>query len=194
MRAIFLESNLTLAAMFPCAFNEAGIDLDIVGTLAAVQRAMRRAGPDDFVIIDCSLSWPEDEVRCLGIVRRVSLDVHIIYDPAMRDLAAFRRRIEREARGDLKWLPRTVGLEEIVDMLRELRRQVVETRVRTRPPSARQEHVWALLAVGQSEARVAQELGITVGTVKQHVDRLKEKLGVTSVDELKSAHRWMTPQ
>jgi len=192
MRAILLENNPTFAAMLPCAFDEAGIDLDIVGTIAAVQRAVRRSGPDDFVIIDCSLDRPEDRVQCLEVVRHVDLDVHIIYDPAARDLAAFRRRVEREAHGDLTWLPRTVGLEEIVGVLRTLQEQIATARLHVRPPTARQERIWALLAEGSSEAEVAHALGISTGTVKRHVERLKDNLGVSTVDELKKARRWMT--
>ncbi len=178
--------------MLPCAFDEVGIDLTIVGTVAAVQRAMHHSNFNDFIVVDCSLDRPDDRARCLEVVGHVDLDVHIIFDPASRDLVAFRRRVERGARSDLKWLPRTVGLEEIVDILRELRRHVVSTQIQARPPSARQERVWALLAKDKSEAEIARELEISVGTVKRHVDRLKVKLDVTSVDELKSAHRWMT--
>ncbi len=113
-------------------------------------------------------------------------------DPNARNLAAFRRRVEREARGDLKWLPRTVGLEEIVGILHTLQEQVTTARLQGRPPTARQERIWALLAEDLSEAEVAHALGISIGTVKSHVDRLKHKIGVTSVAELKKAHRWMT--
>ena len=192
MRTTLLETNPTFAVMLPCAFDEVGIDLDTVGTLAAVQRAVWHAGPDDFVIVDCSLDRPEDRARCIEVVRRVTLDAHIFYDPNAHDVAAFRRRVEREARGDLKWLPRTVGLEEIVGILRTVQEQVATARLQMRPPTARQERIWALLAEDLSEAEVAHTLGISIGTVKSHVDRLKHKLGVTSVAELKKARRWMT--
>jgi hypothetical protein len=95
MRATLLESNPDFSVILPCVFDAAGIPLQVVGTPGAIQRAMRTAGPYDFVIVDCSLNRPEDKARCGEVVQRTSLDLFIIYDPRARDAAPFMRSMER---------------------------------------------------------------------------------------------------
>ncbi len=191
MRATLLESNPDFALMLPCAFEVVGIPLRVVGTLAGLHHALCHAALDDFVIVDCSLDRSEDKVRCVEVVQRAALDVYVIANPAARDFAEFRRRLEREARCNLKWLPTTVGLVEILNILRSVRQQAFAARVSARPLTSRQQCVWALVAKEQSHAEIAAALGISVGTVKRHVERIKDKLGASSSSELKSAYRWI---
>ncbi len=192
IHAILLESNPDFTLMLPCACEGVGISLTVVSTLEAVQRATRRAGPDDFVIGDLSLNLPADKDRCVEITRHSDLDVHVIYKPGAPDHTAFVGRMERAARGDLTWLPATVGLVELLDILRSLQKAALARCVRAKPLSPRQEDVLALIAHDLSYAEIADALKITSGAVKQHVARIEDKLDVGSKDELKIAHRWMT--
>ena len=48
------------------------------------------------------------------------------------------------------------------------------------PLSARELEVLRLLAAGQSNRAIAEQLVVTIGTVKRHVSNLMAKLGVTS--------------
>jgi len=196
MRAILLEANPDVTNMLACAFDDVDIALKCLKTLAAVQRAVTRAGSDDFIIVDCSLDRPEDRTNCERVVRQVIVDVHIVYNPGNRSHDTFRRHITRIARGDIKWLPATVSYLDLLGVLRGLRDEALKARVRTprKPLTAHQEEVWALLAAGKSHDQIAKALGSKPGTVKTDIVRVKEKLGLTSTEELKMAFRWrVTP-
>ncbi len=194
MRATLLESNPDVALVLPCIFAALGIPLAVVGTVEAVRRAAQRATIDDFIIVDCSLDRPEDRARCVVVVRQAGLETHIIYDPAAPDHATFRREVERAARGDLTWLPATVGLVESLAILRDVRDQALQAHAlsasRQRPLTEHQRRVWALVAAGHSHSQIAQEIGGSKGAVKQHIARIKEKIGVATTEQLKVAYRW----
>src|SRR5689334_5015450 len=49
-----------------------------------------------------------------------------------------------------------------------------------RPLSARQQEILRLLSLGRSNKEIAEQLGLTAGTVKQHVYALFRKLGVSN--------------
>jgi len=194
MRATLLESNPDIALVLPCVFAALGIPLTAVGTVDAVRRATQRAAFDDVIIVDCSLDRPEDRAHCGEIVRQAGLEVHVIYAPAAPDHATFRREVERAVRGDIKWLPATVGLVEFVTILRGLRDQALQARAlsvsRQRPLTHHQHRVWALVAAGRSQAEIAQEMGSSKGAVKQDIARIKDNLGVATTEQLKVAYRW----
>lgn len=192
MRAILLESNPDIALMLPCICAALGIPLTAAGTVDAVRRATRQAAFDDIIIVDCSLDRSEDHMRCIAVVRQAALDAHIIYDPAVPDLTTFQREVERAARGDLTWLPATVGLIESLTLLRDLRDHILQARALSphRPLTEHQQRVWALVAKNRSHAEIAQEIGSSKGAIKQDIVRIKEKLGVDTTEQLKAAHRW----
>jgi len=192
MPATLLEASPDVTSMLACAFNDVDIALKSVTTLAALQRAAVRVGSNDFIIVDCSLDRPEDRANCERVVRQAIVDVHIVYDPQSRTHDTFMRQIAHLARGDLKWLPATVGYLDLLSVLRGLRDDVLEARVRRprKPLTAHQEEVWALVAAGQSHDQIAKALGSKRGTVKTDITRIKEKLGLSSTEELKMAFRW----
>jgi len=194
MRATLLESNPDIALVLPCVFAALGIPLHVVGTVDAVRRAAQRATIDDFIIVDCSLDRPEDRARCGDVVRQAGLEVHIIYDPAAPGHATFRREVERAARGDLTWLPATVGLVEFLTILRDVRDQALQAHAlsasRQRPLTDHQRRVWALIAEDRSHAVIARAMGSSKGAVKQDIARIKDKLGIATTEQLKVAYRW----
>jgi DNA-binding NarL/FixJ family response regulator len=56
--------------------------------------------------------------------------------------------------------------------------QVPVTLGRTNPLSTRQRQIFDLIVVGQSNKEIARTLGLSEGTVKIHITKLFEKLGV----------------
>ena len=56
--------------------------------------------------------------------------------------------------------------------------QVPVTLGRTNPLSTRQGQLFDLIVVGQSNKEIARTLGLSEGTVKIHITKLFEKLGV----------------
>ncbi len=184
MRATLLESNPDIALALPCLFKGLGIPLAMVGTV------------DDFIIVDFSLGHPDDRARCVAVVRQTALTVHVIYDPTAPDHTAFYREVERIARGDVKWLPATVGLVEFLTILRDLRDQVIQARalsgLRQRPLTEHQRRVWALVAEDRSHAEIARAMGSSKGAVKQDIARIKDKIGADTTEQLKVAYRWTT--
>jgi len=192
VRATLLESNPDVALVLPCVFDVLGIPLHVVGTVEAVRRATRKANLDDFIIVDCSLDHAQDRTRCIAVVGQTALGVHIIYDPAAPDYATFRRDIAHLAHGDVKWLSATVGLVELLMILRDLRDQVIQARalLQQRPLTGHQRRVWVLVAAGRSHAEIAQEMGSSKGSISKDVARIKDKLGVDSTEQLRVAYRW----
>jgi len=87
-----------------------------------------------------------------------------------------------------------VGLVDFLMTLRDLRDQALQARALSvswqRPLTHHQHRVWALVAAGRSHAAIARELGSSVGSVKQDVARIKEKIGVATTEQLKVAYRW----
>jgi len=194
VRAILLESNPDMALVLPCVFAALSIPLTVVGTVDAVRRATRRATSDDFIIVDCSLDRPDEWARCVEIVRQTMLDVHIIYDPAAPADTLDRSAIAQAAQGTLTWLPVPVGMSAFLTLLRGVRDQALQARALApqRPLTDHQRRVWALVAEGRSHTEIARAMGSSTGAVKQHIARIKAKIGVATAAQLKVAYRWAT--
>ncbi len=62
-------------------------------------------------------------------------------------------------------------------------------RGQTGPPSEKQNEVWELIRQGLTNQEIAERLGITHRTVKQHTDTLRAKLGVKHKRQLISLDR-----
>lgn len=191
VRATLLESNPDFALILPYACESVGIHMTVVGTPKAVERATLRSGSEDVVICDCSLDRPADRDRCVKVAQHTYLDLLVIYRTGAPDHAAFVRRTEREAHGDLMWLPSTVSVVDLLDFLRTLRQRIMAKRLRAKPLAPRQAEVLALLMRGRTQEEIAVALGIGKGTVSRHVERIEEKLDVTSTEEIKDVYRWM---
>ncbi len=64
-------------------------------------------------------------------------------------------------------------------------------RLRAKPLAPRQAEVLALLMRGRTQEQIAAILGIGKGTVSRHVERIEERLDVTSTEEIRDIYRWM---
>ncbi len=64
-----------------------------------------------------------------------------------------------------------------------------QKRGQTGPPSPRQNEIWALIRQGLTNQEIADQLGISHRTVKQHSDTLRAKLGVKHKRQLINLNR-----
>lgn len=170
-------------------FKLAGIDSFTVDTaeelLAAAARA-RRAADRDILIIDCFHGRPDDIDRCIAIVTRTRLSVHIVHP---RQEAV--RLLEEIAGRQLAWLPADATIDILLDLLHALRVLVAESTETAARPSLtnREREVAELVAVGQSNAEISTALHITKDTVRTHVRALLRKFDATSRAKFVAVYR-----
>jgi len=132
MRATLLRTTPDVTAMLRCAFAHVGIPFQEVGKPSALDEVEQHAGPDDFVIHDCSLNRPKDRTRCARIVARMAMDAHIVSPDE-----AFVRDLQRTTVSPLKWLPPDVDWATLLRTLRDLRAERLQVRARAAHPALR---------------------------------------------------------
>lgn len=181
MRATLLRTTPDVTAMLRCAFAHVGIPFQEVGKPSALDEVEQHAGPDDFVIHDCSLNRPKDRTRCARIVARMAMEAHIISPDE-----AFVRDLQRATVSPLKWLPPDVDWPILLHTLRDLHAERLQARAHAAHPSLSegQQAVLDLVLQGKTQDEIARTLHVAAGTVSTHVDRTKDKIGVSSTAEL----------
>ena len=186
MRATLLKHDAWVAALLACAFDYAGIPLATVGSLPALNVAIAQARPDDFVILDLVPAGPADLARYAGVLGQTAVPVHVVY----RDEALLAPLLASAAAAPILLSVET-GWLGLPDRLQELQRRVYGARLaRLRwPLTAKQRRVLLLLGEGYSRAEIAARLRVGPGTVKTHIKRLREKLGVRRMAELRAIAR-----
>ena len=109
---------------------------------------------------DCLLNWAEAGVA--GFVSREASGAELV------------ATIESAVRGELVCSPRFSGT-----LLRQLaHRAALDPPAPTRPLTAREIEIVRLIAANLSNKEIAQRLGISMATVKNHVHNLLDKLNV----------------
>jgi len=181
MRATLLRTTSDVTAMLKCAFAHVGIPLQEVSKPSALDKVEQHSGPDDFVIHDCSLNQPKDRTRCARIVARMAMDAHIVSPDE-----AFVRDLQRATLAPLTWLPPAVDWPSLLRTLRDRHAERLQARACAAHPSLseRQQAVLDLVLQGQTQDEIARTLGVATGTISTHVDRTKDKIGVSSTAEL----------
>lgn len=174
-------------------FGLAGIPLDVVSTgedlLAAAAQA-RRASDNDILVIDCVEGLPGDIDRCVPIVTRTKLSVHIVHP---REATV--RALEDVAGRTLVWLPSDATLYDLIDKLHVLRALVAAEKaaVLDRPTlTPRRREVLRLVGERYTTPQIAWQLDISESTVKAHVRSLKDIFGVETRQDLRTINRRMT--
>jgi DNA-binding NarL/FixJ family response regulator len=159
------------------------LDQSLPGALETL-RGIRRVHPSCRVIAlgeplvdDTLLAWAESGVG--GFVAR---------EASVEDLLA---SIEAALRGELHCSPRVAG-----QLLRRLaaRAELESAQPPRLPLTGREAEIYRLLESGLSNKEIATQLGIEVGTVKNHVHNLLEKLRVRRRSEAVERLRGKDPQ
>ncbi len=168
-------------------------DLRVVATATDGERlldALRRFRPD-VAVMDLQMPYL-DGPTCLQQIRAQGLPVRVLVLSAFGDAHSLRAAVEGGADGfALKTDPPEATLAAIRQVATgQLVFPQAARRWLTRPsasdPNAltdREEAVLALVAEGQSNAQIAQALGLSENTVKFHLRNLYTKLGVTNRTE-----------
>lgn len=185
MRAVLLASDSDTNAFLTAAFSRVDVPLEVAGDTAVLERCIRHAHADDLVALNCAGSVSE----CLYVMQRIQLQMVALFESA-----AVRQRLARSARGPVCWLPLSVSWPTLLATLRQFRRanRAAGVALAEKALTEQQLRVLQLVAANHSQREISAMLGVGVGTVKRHVDRLKEKLDVASTAELKAAFSWMT--
>jgi len=166
--------------------------------LAVVHAGSGEDGAVDIVLVDagCNLAaalarvwearerWPKAKVVVIGLEREDESVVelieagaggYVLKDASLEDLVA---AIRAAHQGLAACSPRVVA--SVLARISELSRYVAPAPAApaTEPLTLREREILALLATGLGNKEVGRRLRITVQTVKNHVHRILEKLGV----------------
>lgn len=185
---------------------DSGVEVgwDVADVSALLDRA--RHEPPDLVLLDAALLAPADTQPVLQELARRGSAALVVVDGL--DSAAMLRVVEAGAIG---FVSRDASSAELVNnvvaglrgeaciprrllgsLLRamiERRREAEQTRERYGRMSRREREVLTHLSVGLSPDQVAQELVLSVGTVRTHVQNILGKLGVHSqIEAVRLAH------
>ncbi len=165
-------------------------DLHVVATATDGERlldALRRFRPD-VAVLDLQMPYM-DGLTCLQHLRAEGLPVRVLVLSAFGDAHSLRSAVEGGADGfALKTDPPQITVTAIRQVAagQMVFPQAARRWLTPSPPSdssllsEREQAVLALVAEGQSNAQIAQALGLSENTVKFHLRNLFSKLGVTN--------------
>jgi DNA-binding NarL/FixJ family response regulator len=155
---------------------------EVKGTAATVREALERAVDVDVAVVDVQLAdvLSPSEVKALCARMRVVLFSARAGEPLVKQLLAA---------GASAVLNKAAPLEALEPLLRDVHagRTVTTTTTTTTTAlhlSAREYEVYLGLARCQTPKEIAAELGIARSTVYCHIDRVREKLGVSTLQEI----------
>jgi len=186
MRATLLAGNPDTTLWFTAACDAASIRLAVLQLPATFVRAAEMAESGDLLVVDCTQGADEDLARYEWVVRHAGPDIWIVY---VND--ALRERGSEPRMGAIRWVPVHGSWVALVEMLRQARREGhgTGTRVVRKPLTPHQFRVLKLVAEGCAHAMIAARLGKGIGTVKKDIERIKQKLGACTTEELRRAYR-----
>jgi DNA-binding CsgD family transcriptional regulator len=185
MRAALLASNRDTSAFLAAAFDYVGLSLAVVHHVADIEYFTRHAQVGDVVVLDCARVVDD----CCDVLRHTELQIIALFGAD-----APREQFALAARGPVLWLPAQTCWPDLLALLRKLKRSSLAYSARNgkKELSLQQLRVLELVAANRSQSEIAGELHVGIGTVKKHVERIKEELGVSTTMEMKLVFSWMT--
>lgn len=168
------------------------LDTDVVVVEASNYQSlldkMRLEMPVDLLLLDLSMPGM-GELKGFFTIRKCYPDLAIAILSGINNPQTIRMLLDGGARG---YIPKRANSEELMDALRQLidgeiyipkslfasRQDAVTTPSESSSLSRRQGDILALLAEGMPNKLIADALGITEGTVKQHLKALFKRLNV----------------
>jgi len=189
MRAALLVGGPDTEAWLAAAFAVVDIPLGTLDSLRGCERWVTQASAGDLLVLDCSSGKQDDLERCRQVAQHAALTMLMVHAAGQ-----LHPEVGVRSRGPMEWISEDCSWRTLLATLRRLKLQSLEARGASPAAvlSERQYEVLALLAEGLSNAKVAARLQLGEGTASRHAARIKEKLGVATVAELRSAYRWMT--
>ena len=168
-----MGSAIQIRILLALAFQAQG-DLNAAGI--AIEPALALAAPGGYIRSFVDEGAPMAELLAQSVARRAQSDPSRAY--AERLLSAFpeAQSVERSAQNEAA---------------SALRSALERSNALVEPLTARELEVLRLIADGASNHAIAEQLVITVGTVKRHVNNLFDKLGVRSRTQAIRAARAM---
>jgi DNA-binding NarL/FixJ family response regulator len=187
-RATLWSDNPDITRILPFLFAHVGVSLTVVTAAEALLRAAECGRSGHFLVIDCTAAdraW----ARCQAILTHTAVAVLICHPDK-----EFIDDLTRIARGPLYWLPPAYTGLSLFDKLRSLiatprPASVDEVPSLPSPLTAREQQVQRLVAKGCTNSQIAERLGITTRTVKNHIANGKRTLGAHTREEFGAAYR-----
>lgn len=170
------------------------------GNLQAALDKLALESPVDLMLLDLEMPGMNGLGGFYEIRRRYP-DLPIAIVSGVNDVRIIRELLDGGARG---YIPKLAGSEQLMDALRRVlkgeiylpdalfipARQIDGTDEKASPLTSRQHAILPLLAEGMPNKLIARALGVTEGTIKQHLKELFRRLGVNNrTQAVKEARR-----
>ncbi|MDP2343094.1 MAG: LuxR C-terminal-related transcriptional regulator [Deltaproteobacteria bacterium] len=184
IRLFFIDDHPVISAGLAARYR--GMEgFDVVGTAASVRAALERAVDVDVCVVDVQL----EEVLSPGDVKALSARTSVVLFSARAGEPLIKHLL---AAGAAAVLNKAAPLEALDALLRDVHagrspQPSVKTTTTTTTAlalSAREVEVYRGLARCLTPKEIAAELGIARSTVYCHIDRVREKLGVSTLQEI----------
>jgi DNA-binding CsgD family transcriptional regulator len=186
VRAYLIEADPAITDLLVEACASVDVTLTVAGGPAA-QAMLERVGAGDLLIIDATMAHGLEPAGLVRLVAPSRARVLLIYDaPATLEQA------QRAAARPLTALRYPFPWLELLSMLRmcAIHSQAPHVDLGRCLASDQQYQMLQLVAAGYSHARIGTTLGVTDGSVKRQLARLKAKFAVTTPEELCLIYRF----
>ena len=201
MIRVLLVNDITLVSNLIAALLEGIDDIAAVGSVTTVEEALDRIRDGDVVLVSAHLpdegalrltravdqSAPGVKVLVLGLTENrdqvlkyveAGAAGYVLKDDSADDLVT---RIRAASNGEALISPEVTAA--VLSRLAELATRFAEVEaglVSAEPLTAREQEVLSLIARGLTNQAIADHLVVEVGTVKNHVHSILQKLNVSS--------------